>query len=549
MAANPETAADIAVHYWNSRVVARGHQLDVAAATNDINGGDNHLPERRAAIARWERTLTADVVAGLARGVVLLPSVRQRNGSDPCVARAQENLNKLDIPDAEGRPLTADGNLGPRTQHAIEAFLRQHGMPVDGKATPQLLAATQIAVSVTDALHNTQQFGQQYGVQPNTPPGWDGVPRVAQGQPARALRTAERIADTNAQFDGVRSRVDSTEEMQSERRARAPVATTATACELDRDSVAELQRDLNRLGFTDPRGRPLADDGHHGPNTQAAVMAFQREQGLAATGVADPTTLSAMNAHVIVASLQQQRDARDAQDAIQRQAQAFDAQQSEPKLHRNDPMNRESAMIHATRLPHANDFAGLRGTYTPPSTGQLAVEQNRPSVPGRDVDAIDHKSVRHGERGLVGFDAARGAAMPPEASRDARDPQHPDHAFYRAIADKLPAAYAQGALVAPGPEAQERVAASLGAQARSHGFVRADHVVIGGGEHGSVFVVQGRLDDPAHLRTHLPLQEAQRAPQQESFQQLQQASQQFAIDQRAQHERAQKRSHGSGMSM
>ena len=277
-------------------------------------------------------------------------------------------------------------------------------------------------------------------------------------------------------------------------------------------------------------------------------MAFQREQGLPATGVADPTTLSAVNAHAIVASLAQQRDARDAQDAIQRQVQAFDAQQAEPRLHRNNPMNRESATIHATRLPHVNDFAGLRSTYTPPSTGQLAVEQDPPSTAGRDANAIDHTSVRHGERGPAGFDAARGTAMPREASRDARDSQHPDHAFYRAIADKLPGAYAEAGLVTPGPETHERVAASLSAQARSQGVARADHVVIRGGEHGNVFVVQGRLDDPAHLRAHLPLQEARRAPKQESFQQLHQASQQFA-DQQTQHERAQQRSQGSGMSM
>ncbi len=65
LAADRSIAADIAIHYWQSRVVPRGHQLDVRAATRDINGGYNHLPERMAAVARWERRLTPEVMERL----------------------------------------------------------------------------------------------------------------------------------------------------------------------------------------------------------------------------------------------------------------------------------------------------------------------------------------------------------------------------------------------------------------------------------------------------------------------------------------------------
>ena len=66
LAADREVAADIAIHYWQSRVVARGHQLDVRAATRDINGGYNHVEERKLAVARWERKLTPQAMERLA---------------------------------------------------------------------------------------------------------------------------------------------------------------------------------------------------------------------------------------------------------------------------------------------------------------------------------------------------------------------------------------------------------------------------------------------------------------------------------------------------
>ena len=67
LAADRSIAADIAVHYWQDRVVARGHQFDVRAATRDINGGYNHLEDRREAAERWERRLTPEVMAQLSQ--------------------------------------------------------------------------------------------------------------------------------------------------------------------------------------------------------------------------------------------------------------------------------------------------------------------------------------------------------------------------------------------------------------------------------------------------------------------------------------------------
>lgn len=58
-----------------------------------------------------------------------------------------------------------------------------------------------------------------------------------------------------------------------------------------RNAVVRLQVELKKLGH-DPRGA----DGSFGSNTQKALLAFQRDQGLSRTGVADQATWSAINA-------------------------------------------------------------------------------------------------------------------------------------------------------------------------------------------------------------------------------------------------------------
>lgn len=60
------------------------------------------------------------------------------------------------------------------------------------------------------------------------------------------------------------------------------------------EQVAAIQRQLSQLGYTGADGRPLQDDKEFGPNTQHAVRAFQRDQGLEDDGRAGPLTLGAL---------------------------------------------------------------------------------------------------------------------------------------------------------------------------------------------------------------------------------------------------------------
>lgn len=372
---------------------------------------------------------------------VALGAIGQRSRAsatrDPNVERLQQNLSFLGIPDANGRPLAVDGAYGSRTKEAIESFQRQHSMPVDGKATPQVLVATQIAVSAAETLRNAQQFGQQYGVQPlHTASEWPGVPYAGPTQ-STATRPAERIAAANAQFGDVRVHVDTTGQKIPEPAERAPAVAPLTPPGLDRAVVETLQQNLNRLGITDLRGRPLTDDGRYGPNTQAAVSVFQHEQGLPATGIADNATLSAINAHVIVADLQRQKTEREAHERFQKEVQAYDARMVEPAPS-HDPLGRETATLHAVQHPHATGMEVLRGTTTPPFVSQAnrPIEAPAPE-PHRAADRADYNA---------GLGRTPLAQPEPESRHESQrellsyaDPSHPHHPLFQQLRDKLPA--------------------------------------------------------------------------------------------------------------
>ena len=82
-----------------------------------------------------------------------------------------------------------------------------------------------------------------------------------------------------------------------------------------------------------------------------------------------------------------------------------------------------------------------------------------------------------------------------------------------------------GSLDATGPAAldgcdRERAACALLRLAVEHGLERVDHVLVGDARPGVdplVFLVQGRLDDPAQRRTSMPLAQAVGTPVEESM--------------------------------
>lgn len=61
------------------------------------------------------------------------------HGGDPRVRALQQALTRLHVTDDAGKPLAADGQLGPKTSAAVKKLQAKLGLPADGAVTPALL--------------------------------------------------------------------------------------------------------------------------------------------------------------------------------------------------------------------------------------------------------------------------------------------------------------------------------------------------------------------------------------------------------------------------
>jgi putative chitinase len=134
LAENREIAANIAVHYWESRVVANHDQENVTAACRDINGGTNGLADRKTAAAAWDQKIAHGYVPGAPEA----PPHAHAN-SNQRNRHVQELLNQHGYRDASGYPLRVDGDYGAQTRQAVEQFQREQHLKVDGVVGPNTL--------------------------------------------------------------------------------------------------------------------------------------------------------------------------------------------------------------------------------------------------------------------------------------------------------------------------------------------------------------------------------------------------------------------------
>ena len=120
----------------------------------------------------------------------------------------------------------------------------------------------------------------------------------------------------------------------------------------------------------------------------------------------------------------------------------------------------------------------------------------------------------HDEGQAVPPRARDGALMPP--LHHPADPDHPDHGLHRQIHERV------GTLGPGFGEHHERLSMSLLAEAKAQGLSRIDHLIpnqatahLKPGEH--LFLVQGRLDDPAMHRAMVNTAAATSTPVEESL--------------------------------
>lgn len=124
------------------------------------------------------------------------------------------------------------------------------------------------------------------------------------------------------------------------------------------------------------------------------------------------------------------------------------------------------------------------------------------------------------------------------AGRGADDPGHPDHAMLEQI--RAGVRGIDESLGKSHDAMSERVSRSLLAACKGHratagtagaanALGRVDHVVLG--TTGNIFAVEGRLDDPAHKRAAVRVEDAIRTPVEQSDEKLQAANQAIAREQ------------------
>lgn len=157
LAADRTVAADIAIHYWQSRVVARGHQLDVRAATRDINGGYNHVEERKLAVARWERKLTPAAMEWLAQE----SPIERARGRE--VVREAEHIPPASAPTDPQRQQQYEGRVTPFSPVApiTQRGPRDGGVPSPADSNhPDHALLQQIREAVASI---DRQAGRSYG--------------------------------------------------------------------------------------------------------------------------------------------------------------------------------------------------------------------------------------------------------------------------------------------------------------------------------------------------------------------------------------------------
>lgn len=144
LAADRDIAAKIAIHYWQARVVSHDDQRDVTAAGQDINGGSNGLADRKAATSAWEAKLDRGYTPGTpepTRHAGAAHTTLREGDHGHSVTTLQEQLARLGYKDTHGRSIAADGDFGPNTLRAVQAFQRDHHLTVDGKVGSQTQAA------------------------------------------------------------------------------------------------------------------------------------------------------------------------------------------------------------------------------------------------------------------------------------------------------------------------------------------------------------------------------------------------------------------------
>lgn len=377
LAAQPEHAAKIAILYWKANVLT-GDRDNVIRAGGQINTGDpnlrpTHADRREAKFEEWSATLTPEIMERLALGEVAVPVASEsRPVSDPAITTLQQNLNALDIRDARGQSLMADGDRGARTNEAVTSFQRQLGLEGQSLNNNDLLLATRTVLDTRRALDADQALRGMLPENARSADMTGGVPaylvpgRTIQTQGASAAQTtpARQAADPADSAPAVPRTTAEPQPAESS----LPLPTTQTLEPGDRGAAVQaLQQHLRSIGANDRNGQAIRDDRDYGPRTREAVEQFQLWTGRETTGIADPDTLNALQEHA-------------------RYADRHRAQGIRPGDHLADNLNPDGPVAPATTVRHALQGQGASDATPATAPAPVAlVPYNDPKHPKHDL--------------------------------------------------------------------------------------------------------------------------------------------------------------------
>jgi peptidoglycan hydrolase-like protein with peptidoglycan-binding domain len=215
-----------------------------------------------------------------------------------CVTELQTLLNK------NGASLTVDGDFGPATLAAVEAYQNAHGLEVDGivgPATKDELDSTgsaPAAISITSSacpadISEGQISGCVTELQDLLNRNGAGLTVDGDFGPATLAAVENYQSAHGLSVDGIVGPATKAALLGSV--APAPIALTSSSCPADITEgevdgcVTELQELLNK------QGAGLTVDGDFGPATLAAVESYQSAHGLSVDGIVGPNTKASLD--------------------------------------------------------------------------------------------------------------------------------------------------------------------------------------------------------------------------------------------------------------
>jgi putative chitinase len=142
LAADPETAAKLAIAYWKDRVPEK-YRTDPRASGKKINGGPNGADARVKLSEQWSKTITPELVSDIQGGKITLEKLSTMGADEKevhhhahhaagilkqgmhneQVQKLQTQLGELGYLDNTATP---DGKFGPATAKAVAAFQHDH---------------------------------------------------------------------------------------------------------------------------------------------------------------------------------------------------------------------------------------------------------------------------------------------------------------------------------------------------------------------------------------------------------------------------------------